>query len=323
MASLIYSTELVLNEPWLVDRSALEELDKIIDDCWGNLLARQEEFVEKKAQEMLAMYYGNLSADEREPQLAKLRKERKQGAAYSQQKKVVLALGEGKVFEANSILEVLKEPALNSELPKSFTVRLKTTEADVHFSIEGGFGSRLRIQVSPEQDELSKRTFVELREWAFKHRIPWWQRAWYKLGSFYWALWFFAVVVSALIVSSTGDAAVRAARIEAHQLLNEGLSSENLLKAIELLLRIESRYVPEVSATQTPLWFNLLLYVGFATVVVISIRPKIVIGIGMGAARIEAWRRWAKFVYVALPALFFSTFLLPYLQNILSKLLTP
>ena len=321
VAGLVYSTELVLAEPWLVDRHALEELSTIIDDCWGNLVAKQDDLAKKHALDHLEKYYKNLSPDKQQEKLPALVAEEQQRASRSQRKEVVLGLKNDKAFEAHSVAQILKEPALHSELPKSLSVKLRTEEADVRLSLEHSFGPRLRLQVSPEQDELSKKIFVELREWAYKNRVPWWQRVLHKLPFFYWTLWFIVVMFSLSLQPSPTDNAVKAARAEAHQILNEGVSVEKIPKAIELLLRIESKYATVTSSVPYPLWFKLLLYVGFLIGIVISIRPQLVIGIGKGASRIEWWRRWLKIVSVALPALFFSTFLSPYLQNLWPKLL--
>lgn len=188
MAGLVYRTELVLSEPWLVDRHALEALDTIIDDCWENLVAKQNDLDKKYALDQLEKYYKNLSSDKQQEKLSTLAAEAQRRASRWQRKDVVLGLENEKAFEAHSVAQILKEPAVHSELPKSLTVRLRTEEDDVQLSLEHRFGPRLRIQVSPEQGELSKKVFVELREWAYKNRAPLWQRVLHKLPFFYWTL---------------------------------------------------------------------------------------------------------------------------------------
>ena len=136
-----------------------------------------------------------------------------------------------------------------------------------------------------------------------------------------WLPWMVTVLLSTpIILTSSEEAnAVSTAKTEAHTLLNQGISKNEVPKAIEILLRMESKFVTEntTAPAPTPRWYMWLLFAGGIAVFIAGLRPRLIIGIGRGAQKLDAARLWLKFVSVILPGLIFAIILVPYLSRLL------
>lgn len=87
MGALVYSTELILDGPWLVDRPSLQELETLIERCWDRLLSKENEIANIRAQNNWDRYYAtrtDLSPEERERKLARLKQGQKATLASTQ-----------------------------------------------------------------------------------------------------------------------------------------------------------------------------------------------------------------------------------------------
>ena len=141
------------------------------------------------------------------------------------------------------------------------------------------------------------------RSWMHRVEPPRWQRAWLELAStpIIWAV-FFIVVMFGVAASFGPEYPYKS---EAHSLLAGGLATpDKQRRALELLLAISSDYQRTISI---PKWFIVSVIAGFALCLVLSICPKVSIGIGKGARRVQMWRSWSKFAFVSVPTFLVSS----------------
>lgn len=322
MGALVYSTELILDGPWLVDRPSLQELETLIERCWDRLLSKENEIANIRAQNNWDRYYAtrtDLSPEERERKLALLKEEENSRLRSARKKEINLDLREGKTFISDSLSHALKDPALTNENPKGLTIQLSSGISSVNLSLEVFFRPKSSIRVSPEREDLSKEIFVELREWAHKVRVPLWQRILNSIGGFLFYAWLFSMLLATTFIGKPDDIAVEQSRKEAHQLLVDGISQDEVPKAIEVLLKIESKYATKQAEVTLPLWFKLAFWVGLVISLMLYIRPKLVIGIGKGVAKINLWRGWLRFISITVPTLIFTSVLWPYIIGLFLK----
>ena len=97
----------------------------------------------------------------------------------------------------------------------------------------------------------------------------------------------------------------------ARELLDQGITDQNYIEAIQLLLIIQSDYDPNSSAVETPAWFRVVLWGGLLTSIVLSFKPKITLGIGRGNELITRWKIWLQIVGITIPGLLFGSFIWP------------
>lgn len=181
MKNFIYSTELTLDGPWILDRDALSELSTIIEDSWDRLNQRKTEIINKYVKSELedlrkdGLLEG-LSEEEHKDKENVIR-ERVDRRYGNQSKDITIKLGKDKSYTTDSLSHALTEQALIGEEAIGLEIKFASAEIKGSISIEKEY-ERLRIQTSPEREDVSKELFVGLREWAMKNRAPFWQRLW-------------------------------------------------------------------------------------------------------------------------------------------------
>ena len=119
------------------------------------------------------------------------------------------------------------------------------------------------------------------------------------------------------IVPSNSDNIHQDLRPVAIKLLKDGISNENIPKAIELLLRNEFKEPIVEHKNHAPTWFKLLTFGGLASAMVLWFRPSLTIGVGRSVAWLKRWQVWIKFVSITFPGFIFVSILWPYFAELL------
>jgi hypothetical protein len=174
--------------------------------------------------------------------------------------------------------------------------------------------------VAPDDLSESRELFTVIRDWIESKRPPLWQRIWTNLSGLHWLLLLFYLAVSLQVFSSAGEAGRSQYRKEAVQLLKDGLSDSEKTRALELILSLEARLVPDEYAAPIPTWFWWSSVFGVVVAVLLSFAPKVTLGLGDGKVLIKRWRIYSKFVFVSIPSWFVGTFFLPKIADLIRVL---
>jgi len=355
MAEFIYTTSTSVRGPWLIDADKLEELDNILGEEEARLLKRNEERLNAEVERQLQGDYvvdskmhqlklrkllrddsppkegeepaRNAEEPDREAEIEKIKGERRNEirsnlvtrgyGGYLQSRSLTIRLKKNKKVIVKSFGEALREQSLSEEMPDGFTFDLRS--GDITCTIDMRQNGSLDISVSPEHLPESRELFATLQRWAGPTRPPTWQRFWMSLNPIQWALWLCLLMVSGLMIDDSKSHAKEAFRNQAHQLLKDGISQDEQIKAIETILALQADYVPVGQQSRTPGWFMLLIFGGFAICVVLTFTPKSLIGIGRGQEAIGRWRKWMRFVFMIVPGFIFLNIIWPWLSNIISN----
>lgn len=173
----------------------------------------------------------------------------------------------------------------------------------------------MSLRVSPENIPEARELFVSLKQWMATVAPPKWLHFWRRFVGLQWLIWIIAIVVIVVTAGDPKEQAKRTYQQQAHELLKDGLTQENQLKATETLLALQSGYVPSNQSARTPGWFLFLLFGGFLVCIASSILPSAVLGIGRGQDRIKFWRKWIWLVFIAVPSFVFLNIIWPYLTK--------
>jgi hypothetical protein len=107
-------------------------------------------------------------------------------------------------------------------------------------------------------------------------------------------------------------------------LLRDGLQESERTEALEILMRINLKlYSKEFEGKDVVISDYLLLSAlsVFFISLILSIKPKLHIGIGKGDLYIKRWRVWIKFFSYALPLFIISSILTPWIYDKLKGIL--
>lgn len=129
--------------------------------------------------------------------------------------------------------------------------------------------------------------------------------------------WFILVSVTVPLLPNRSDVTKAYFAAKTKGLLADGLQPGEQTEALELLLRLQSGIMPDIENPPIPAWFKLILFGGLFVAVLLTVRPKVVVGMGRGVDTIKRWRLWLRFVGVTVPGLVFTSFIWPFVEKLI------
>ena len=158
---------------------------------------------------------------------------------------------------------------------------------------------------------------MHFRNWAIKHQSPKWQRVWQNLNGLQWLAYALLFMVTLVILRVQLDSGInKNTRQQAAQLLENGLQSEEITEAIELLLSREVSYSAQINTKKSiPNLYIIFFFVSSIIAIILSYPPKVILGIGKGTTSIYRLRLWTKFIGITVPLGFFGIIIIPLIQG--------
>jgi hypothetical protein len=316
MAEFIYSTSSTLGGPWLIDAERLEALDEILGEHQQRLSERNQG---RKALEVDQLLKDDwvLSRIENLQELEERTKTRKKeledqiAYRFEESRTMTLRLDGDKKVRVNSFSEAQTEPSLTDQIVTGFQVELRS--GDVTAEVDLRRPNYLSITVSPQTLTNSTELFAVLKRWADSCRAPKWQQVWWKFKGLQWFSMLF--IFYAFIFSFNDAESISKAtyKLKASQMLADGINQNNQQKAIEILLALDSGYVPPTQSSLPlfPFWLKLVAFTAVVICVVLTFTPKSLVGIGKGEERINRWRIWMRIIFIVVPTILIVDILLP------------
>ena len=316
MGEIIYSTAKRFPGPWLLDRERLELLDKLIDQERQRLARYREERLIKKVEDRFRQRVESAvkypySQEEKEKILSEIKQEEESDYYNRIKFSLELTFEDRRKFVPNSFLEAIRDPALTNEKIVGFSLELGLLDVEATIEISS-LDSSMVIRVSPEAHPIGREIFVSFQDWALSSQPPLWLRIWKAFNGMQWAiLLIFAVMTGPFLLKQKPSAALSQQYQMAEDLLKQGVSTNDVPKALELILG-------RTFNSPTAKWYYVLdrkfLFFDFSLLVACILTskvPKNCLGIGKGTNSVARWRKWAQFVAIALPLWIFSTFIAP------------
>lgn len=321
MPDLIEKTEYYSSGPWLLDYESLQELDRLIDEEWRRLVSYREEKIRETVEAEISEYSASHAWEKKERRILKkdLRERIESRYGFGISKSLTILYSNDRRLEVESFVAANRESKCSTDTPTGFILVMRC--ADVSCSVQLPYTpASIRLHVAPDNLSESRELFTVIRGWIESKRPPLWQRIWTNWSGFHWLLLLFYLVVSLQVFSSAGEAGRSQYRKEAVQLLKDGLSDSEKTRALELILSLEARLVPDEYAAPIPTWFWWSSVFAVVIGVLLSFAPKVILGLGEGQAVIKRWQTYAKFVFVSIPSWFVGTFFLPKIADLISAL---
>jgi len=318
MKGIAYKTELDVDGPLLLDRNSMEDLNNLIERGFEKISRMADENFEKKVEDRFQRFYSS-SKDWDSTKIEENKKEIKKELFFDfrKYKEITVKLQEGKYFSPETIKDCITAPELSRDNVRSLNIKYGAADIGVTIDLGSSLYTCLSIRTFPESKDLSREIFVELRDWVYKNQAPLWQRLWRKIKGFHWILFLFIIVISSSIIQTPQDIASKTYKSEAHQLLSKGITEQTLPKAIDLILKIQSEYVPGIQKEKSiPKWYGRLILSSLLISIILSFLPTFIIGIGKGGSKIKYWKGWLRIISVILPGLIFTSILWPKIIDI-------
>lgn len=324
MATFIYSTSKSIDCSILINSSELQKLDEILNVELEQIKNNLEEKKSKELKKYIEDDYSfrkleNPSRQELSKKKRELKKEFEQSFLYElkfpEKRKLTIQLTKDKSVEFKSFTEALKSQELRDEIPIGFY--FYATYGDFRINIELKKKS-LSYRTSPDTSSDARNIFVAIDQWAnsvspsFVRKI--WLHSDIPFRFIAWMFFLFTLSIFSFIISSS-DHAKENYKKQAYQLLQEGINPENQIRAIEILLALETNFTPNGFQVVIPLWYWVYLVLGVIVCILLSVKPSSIVGIGRGEESIKRWEMYINFIFILIPTFIFLNIITPLLNK--------
>ncbi|MDD5140864.1 MAG: hypothetical protein PHY43_11460 [Verrucomicrobiales bacterium] len=327
MAEFIHSTESQIDGPFLIDRSQMEALDKILQEEWARFKEKRNEMLDQSVEERFKVEHARSYNKEvpSEKLRETIREELQKSYDFRERKECLLYLRNGSVAKVPDFVTAFREPDLQDKEPNGFYAILESCGHSCQIRLTGRRAT-LEVDVAPKRNQFVQETLMVLKNWQNAVRPPKWQTLWLKTVDFgiaHWMIWILACFLSFTAIEKQAETTqVYTYSQEASQLLNAtNLTAENQGKAIQLLLAKTYGYAPQPIKRNFPGWFLILVFCGLAYCVAFSYAPTVSIAIGLGEKKVQFWRKYSRFILITTPTFIFGTFFWPKIEAILKSIL--
>lgn len=324
MGDLVYKTSLEISGPWLLSIDQLKALDDVLDENWTRLQKHHEQMlqqaVDREVQADVAEF-PRLYPTDKEKRSHREHIERLRHSQEPETRSVAMVFGDGTRLSVATFREAILHPHVMRDVPIAFDVDLRCGAVECEVSLRSGFMSeRLDLRVTPANSAIASTLFVALRHWAESAKAPKWQQIWRPLRP---VIVMLLIAWPTVVVLLAGLARELGAKLkyqeQAAQLLKNGLSQGDQLKAIELILSFSADRFPNDQVTHFPGWLWVFAGGGLIILLILCFPPKIVLGIGKGETKLRRWRWWLRLVFYLVPAYLLTTFVWPSLTRIVTS----
>lgn len=102
---------------------------------------------------------------------------------------------------------------------------------------------------------------------------------------------------------------------QARELLKNGIDERNQAKATEVLLALQSDYIPPGAKAQHSQRSFVIFFVAVLVPAILSATPSMCLGIWRGKQRLRLWDLWFRINFYTIPTLIFGTCFWPQLVS--------
>lgn len=208
--------------------------------------------------------------------------------------KVEVVCKSNRIFKARSFKEIADDLQIANELPTQAVCTYSNAGFRLKVELFTGYSQGISIAVSPPDTALTMRLLQQISSWVeSKRKVELWRRIAMPLTvtGFSSSVWL--AIMAPLGVRRT--VSERPSVVEqARKLLEDGIDDTMSAKAIELLLRLETRHYAEHEEIYFAWWWLAGLAVCIGTVLATLLRPKSTLGLGRSAKRLKFYQNIAK-----------------------------
>lgn len=311
MGQLIIPTDNKIKGPWLLDNKALEELNESLENIEKKLNEAFKILVERTAESKLEEYKKwDESVD-----ISKAKEKVRDSYPFDKSEKYVLLLSkQGKKIKDSSLLSLLKDPQIDEFSPSEIRVQIEKGPCEFSLEISTEYDGELETRIKALDDNIISDINYEINKWINKHKpnivMQKWS-SWFPFAAF--PIFMLLLLITAQFIQDKKEVYQSQLSKVSQDLLKDGITLEETPKAIEIILKKETGYVPdefnpniEINLTIRNIW--LIAIIGL---IVLIIKPKTTIGLGKSKWKVKFYKKWAYVVLVFIPL----SIILPYVKS--------
>lgn len=311
MGKLYNPSKRIFTGPWFLDIKALEELDEIVEFANEKLEISRNEIIESLALKDFE--------DKKRESLEDAKAYVIKYSYDSIRKDITLISKDESKLKDNTIKELLVDPKIKNFSPKELSIDIEYGRTNkFSFNVKQRYDGELEYEVKSTKSEVEDEINYKLENWVDKYKPLNTQRLWLKFAfpiAMFSGIICFILAINIFSVYKPNTQEIYKDKIE--KIIKNGVNEENQTKAIDLLLKINSGYIPtnikeEIKINETAKRGAIIALVFFLIGV---FKPKTIVGVGKDKNKLKLYKRYMKFILFVIPAIF----LYPYIINLIKN----
>lgn len=301
MAQLIIPNEIAIQGPWILQESELDELGNVIEKIDLKLEDAFHLVIENEAKknfDEFKKYDEEITLDSAKQKIAK------SYPFYNKASSATLFSKNRKKLVDDSLISLLKDKNLNEFYPSELLVNIQKGPIEFTLDLSSEHDGELHTRLKIDDDNIAGDINYELNQWIRKNRpnlvLQKWS-SWFPFALF--MVFALLLIFSSAFIEKDKDAYKNELRNQAEQILIDGLSKEETQNAVEIMLKLETGFVPQnytAKSTKNSMLFNIWI-VFLIIAIILLIKPKTIIGLGKNKWKASFFKKWIYFVFVFIP----------------------
>lgn len=311
MGQLIIPNEIKIKGPWILSENELEELDEILKEIESlineSYHIELEKEIEKEFPE-LRKWDEKITREE-----AKEKIENRYSFSSSE-KYAILIAKDGKRLKDSTLVGILKDKNIKDFSPSELQFEIQKGPIKFRLEISSKYNGELESKISIRDDNFANEINYKLNKWIRKNRPNAVLQFWSSVVPFIaLPLWGILTFISSLLITTTGDNYKNELKKQSKELINGGIDSTKINDVVELILKLESDYVPENYISKSTLNSKVLKVWMYSSIclLLLAINPRTTIGVGRKKRLSWFYQKWIYVVTVFIPL----TIILPILME--------
>lgn len=297
--------------PWFLDKNALEELDEIVEFANIELEKSRNEIIESIALKDFE--------DKKRESIEEARKYASKYSFDSIRKDIIIISKDESKLKDNTVKELLVDPKLKNFSPKELSIDIEYGRANkFSFNAKQRYDGELEYEVKSTKSEVEDEINYKLENWVDKYKPLTIQSIWLKFAfplAMFSGIICFLFLINTFSIYQPSSKEIYKDRIDT--IIKNGVNQNNQTEAIDLLLKINSGYVPadiqeEIKINETA---KKGAIIALAFCLIGIFKPKTIIGVGKDKSKLKLYKRYMKFILFVIPGIFLYPYIVDLIKN--------
>lgn len=298
--------------PWILSLAELEELDTIIEFIDSKLKESQEIEFQTEAEE-----------DVKNERYKTVEEALEKGFKYSfkkEKKKNIVLISEDETrLTDESLKNILIDTKIKAFKPKELDITVEYGYSNIfNLTVRRRFDGDLKYKIKCFDNDIENQINYKIENWVEKNQPNRVKRIWNKYSFLF--LMFSAMICFFSLINIykvENPKAIDIYKSDIEEILKNGITNENQVKAIELMLKVNTNYLPaNVEPIET---INGTLIkvsvIAFILVLIFWKKPKTTIGVGKHKNLITFYNWYVKIVLITIPTIFFLPPIIEFIKS--------
>lgn len=309
MGKLIIPNEISIKGPWILEEDQFEELNDALTEIEKKIFESYEVEVEREIEKelpRLSQWNEKVTKQEARSKIVKTH-------PFTKDEQFATLLSkDGKRLTETSLIGLIKDKHTKDFTPTELHIKIEKGPISFRLEINSRYSGELQTRISTNEDSSANDINYILNKWIRKNKPKEIVQVWSSLFPAIIIPFLFVFLLLSIFLTETDEKSYEEKiKRDGIELLENGINESEITKAIEIILKIQTDYVPDDYVNESSLNSTIMKFwmYGLICIALLAISPKTILGLGKNKKLASHYKMWIRFVTVLIPLTIFSLIL--------------